>query len=166
MGEIYNENLASSVLTFKTEESTAALGGMHVPHASCRPMVYALLSSDHGAAPGVAHTEELLIDPFAVGLAISDPPVIPSKDQLAEYEEQPADNDPVTGGDATATDPLKSPLYKRKWFRITSVIGVLLGIALLFIILFPVLKAVIQDVINKTQLTITTAAITNPSNTS
>lgn len=41
MGEIYNENLASSVLTFKTEESTAALGGMHVPHASCRPIVYA-----------------------------------------------------------------------------------------------------------------------------
>lgn len=149
MGEIYNENLASSVLTFKTEESTAALG-------------------DHAATPGVAQTEGFLIDPFVapIGVAIGDPPVIPGKDQLAEHEEHPADNDPVTGGDATATNPPKSPLYKRKWFWITSVIGGLLGIALLFIILFPVLKAVIQDVINKTQLTVTTAAITNPSNSS
>ena len=67
---------------------------------------------------------------------------------------------------APAAAPPKPPLYKRRWFIITSIIGACLGIALLFIILFPVLKAIVQDVVNKTTLDITMAAITNPTNTS
>ena len=75
--------------------------------------------------------------------------------------EQPPHSDP-----APSPAPPKPPLYKRRCFIITAVIGACLGIALLFIILFPVLKAVIQDVVNKTTFDITAAAITSPTNTS
>ncbi|KIK99094.1 hypothetical protein PAXRUDRAFT_30734 [Paxillus rubicundulus Ve08.2h10] len=80
----------------------------------------------------------------------------------------PATQPTVPGYAATATPAVtsaapKPPLYKRRWFMF---MGACLGIALLFIILFPVVKAIIQDVVNKAQLNITTAAITNPTNTS
>ena len=118
--------------------------------------------SDRGAAPGITDADDLPLDPFAapaVGIALSDPPDVTSKGaHLTEPEEDTAPEKSVA--------PLRSPLHKRKWFRIASVIGLLLGIALLFIILFPVLKAVVQYVVNRSQLDITTAAITNPSNTS
>ncbi|KAL4074292.1 hypothetical protein J3A83DRAFT_4234939 [Scleroderma citrinum] len=149
----YNENFAASVHTFNTERSTAAL-------------------RDHGATPGVTDTDEHLVDfltdSFAtpVGIALCDPPASPSNETqlMPKPEEHPPENEPVTC-DVTAA-PQKSPLYKRRWFRVTSVIGVLLGIALLFIILFPVVKAIVQYVVNQSQLDVTTAAITNPSNTS
>jgi hypothetical protein len=76
------------------------------------------------------------------------------------------EGDVATAAPVVASAAPKPPLYKRRWFIFTSVVGACLGIALLFIILFPVLKAIVQDVVNKAQLDITTAAITNPTNTS
>ncbi|KAF8135624.1 hypothetical protein EV363DRAFT_1429344 [Boletus edulis] len=73
---------------------------------------------------------------------------------------------PTEPDTAPSAAPPKPPLYKRRWFIITSVIGTCFGIALLFIILFPVLRAIVQDVVNKTTLDITMAAITSPTNTS
>jgi hypothetical protein len=58
----------------------------------------------------------------------------------------------------------KVPLYKRRWFIITSIVVALLGIALLFIILFPVIRAIVQLVVNRTQIDVDRAIITNPTN--
>ena len=74
--------------------------------------------------------------------------------------------EPPTGQEQPPTAPPKPPLYKRRWFIITNIVGACIGIALLFIVLFPVVKAIIQDVVNKTTLDITSAAIINPTNTS
>lgn len=60
----------------------------------------------------------------------------------------------------------KLPLYKRKWFIITSIVAALLGIAILFILLYPVVHAISQHIINVSVLNIDQAQITNPTNSS
>lgn len=56
------------------------------------------------------------------------------------------------------------PLYKRRWFIITSIVAALLGIALLFIILFPVIHAIIQLVVKRSQIDVERAVIMNATN--
>ncbi|KAG1761975.1 hypothetical protein EDD22DRAFT_893760 [Suillus occidentalis] len=114
-----------------------------------------------GAQPGS--------DPFADPFAMTTPAGIASnvsahksEADAPQPEDQPADADAV----ATPVAAPKPPLYKRRWFIITSVVGACLGIALLFIILFPVLRAIVQYVINQSTLNIQQAAILSPSNTS
>ncbi|KAI0660249.1 hypothetical protein C8Q70DRAFT_914138 [Cubamyces menziesii] len=60
----------------------------------------------------------------------------------------------------------KPPLYKRRWFIITSIVGACLGIAILFILLYPVVHAIAQHIVNVSVLNVDRAAITNPTNTS
>jgi hypothetical protein len=60
--------------------------------------------------------------------------------------------------------PAKTPLWKRRWFIITSIIGACVGIALLFIVLFPVVRAISQGIVNVSVLNIDKAAIINPQN--
>ncbi|KAG2368054.1 hypothetical protein BDR07DRAFT_1391769 [Suillus spraguei] len=86
----------------------------------------------------------------------------PAEAHVPQSECQPTDTDTA----AVPVAALKPPLYKRKWFIITSIVGVCLGIALLFIILFPVLRAIVQYIINRSTLNIQRAAILSPSNTS
>jgi hypothetical protein len=100
-------------------------------------------------------------DPLFVTTAPAGVPVATTTTAAPTEPEQPPQADP-----APPAAPPKPPLRKRRWFIITSAIGACLAIALLFIILFPVLKAIIQDVVNKTTLDITMAAITSPANTS
>ncbi|KAG1762129.1 hypothetical protein EDD22DRAFT_1029175 [Suillus occidentalis] len=92
-----------------------------------------------GAQPGSAP----FADPFAMttpaGIA-SNVSAHKSEADAPKPEDQPADTDAV----ATPVAAPKPPLYKRRWFIITSVVGACLGIALLFIILFPVLRAIVQ----------------------
>lgn len=123
--------------------------------------------SDRGAAPGVSPDENNShpqADPFAgpVGIAISDPAIIGdiSRAQTPDEESLEADASAELGSSVSL------PLYKRRWFRFTSLIATLLAIVFLFVILFPVLKAIIQYVINKSYLNVTTAMIINPSNSS
>ncbi|KAI6135778.1 hypothetical protein EV401DRAFT_1898270 [Pisolithus croceorrhizus] len=140
---IYIEDLATSVHTFNTDRSTVALRG-------------------HIATPGSMHGDVNVVHPFDDPFNGSDP-FAASVNEKTETRFQGSD------GARTATAAAvvhKPPLYKRRWFRIASVIGALLGIALLFIILFPVVKAIIQYVVNEAELDISTAAIINPSNAS
>ena len=60
----------------------------------------------------------------------------------------------------------KPPLYKRRWFIITSIVGACLGIAILFILLYTVVHAIAQHIVNVSVLNVDRAAITNPTNTS
>ena len=69
-------------------------------------------------------------------------------------------------GAGVVTAPPRVPLYKRRWFIITGIVGSCLGIALLFIILFPVVKAIIQYVVDQAVLNIDVATIAQPQNTS
>ncbi|KAJ3567055.1 hypothetical protein NP233_g6616 [Leucocoprinus birnbaumii] len=66
----------------------------------------------------------------------------------------------------TQPEQPRVPLYKRRWFIITSIVVALLGIALLFIILFPVIRAIVQLVVKRTQIDVDRAVIMNPSNDS
>ncbi|KIJ67573.1 hypothetical protein HYDPIDRAFT_180379 [Hydnomerulius pinastri MD-312] len=149
---IYNENFSSSVHSIG-HRSNASLRG-HAASPAGAPL------DDHNANP--------FADPVADPFVRTTPAGVPVGSAAAEGisgEQAPAQDDAAAPATAAAAAP-KPPLYKRRWFIITSIIGACLGIALLFIILFPVVKAIIQDVVNKTQLDITTAAITNPSNSS
>ena len=65
---------------------------------------------------------------------------------------------------ASSAQAEKLPFYKRRWFIISSLIGIFLGIPLLFVILFPVLKVIAQSIVNKAALNIQTAAIQVPQN--
>lgn len=56
------------------------------------------------------------------------------------------------------------PLYKRRWFIITSIVGALVGIALLFSLLFPIVSAIVQLVVNRAQIDIERAIILNAKN--
>lgn len=114
--------------------------------------------------PSPGNTARQHADPFAdqdpfVDTTPAGVPVAPIP--TTQPEQQPPQPDPTP-----LAAPPKPPLYKRRWFIITSVIGACLGIALLFIVLFPVVRAIVQDIVNETTLDITTAAITNPTNTS
>ncbi|KAI0354382.1 hypothetical protein OH77DRAFT_1404952 [Trametes cingulata] len=60
----------------------------------------------------------------------------------------------------------KPPLYKRRWFIITSIVGACLGIAILFILLYPVVHAIAQHIVNVSVLNVDRAAIVNPGNSS
>ncbi|CDO73852.1 hypothetical protein BN946_scf185016.g9 [Trametes cinnabarina] len=60
----------------------------------------------------------------------------------------------------------KPPLYKRRWFIITGVVGACLGIAILFILLYPVIHAIAQHIVNVSVLNVDRAAIMNPTNNS
>lgn len=100
-------------------------------------------------------------DPANDAFVTTTPAGVPVATTTTAAPTEPEKTDP-----APPAAPPKPPLYKRRWFIITSVLGACLAIALLFIILYPVLKAIIQDVVNKTTLDITTAAITSPTNTS
>ncbi|KAI8977823.1 hypothetical protein BD414DRAFT_466746 [Trametes punicea] len=62
--------------------------------------------------------------------------------------------------------PPKPPLYKRRWFIITNIVGACLGIAILFILLYPVIHAIAQHIVNVSVLNVDRAAIMNPTNTS
>ncbi|KAF5351977.1 hypothetical protein D9756_007389 [Leucocoprinus leucothites] len=66
----------------------------------------------------------------------------------------------------TQPEQPKVPLYKRRWFIITSIVVALLGIALLFIILFPVIRAIVQLVVKRSQIDVDRAVIMNPANDS
>ncbi|KAF9451269.1 hypothetical protein P691DRAFT_757432 [Macrolepiota fuliginosa MF-IS2] len=70
--------------------------------------------------------------------------------------------------DAPQTQPQQPrvPLYKRRWFIITSAVLSALGIALLFILLFPVIRAIVQLVVNRSQIDVERAVIMNASNDS
>jgi len=67
----------------------------------------------------------------------------------------------VANEETTATKP---PIYLRRWFIITGLIGGAVGLALLFIVLWPVVKAIAQLVVNRSVLNIDQAIITNPQN--
>jgi len=121
-----------------------------------------------GTASGQPESDPFA-DPFArtipAGILIS----VLTNPEVPEQDRQPADADEQPPYVDEATPPAAShklPLYKRRWFMITSIIGTCVGIALLFIILYPVLRAVVQDVINKSSLNIQQAGISSPSNTS
>ncbi|KAI0668274.1 hypothetical protein C8Q78DRAFT_1081656 [Trametes maxima] len=60
----------------------------------------------------------------------------------------------------------KPPLYKRRWFIITNVVGACLGIAILFILLYPVVHAIAQHIVNVSVLNVDRVAITKPTNNS
>ncbi|KAH7888371.1 hypothetical protein F5I97DRAFT_2002257 [Phlebopus sp. FC_14] len=122
----------------------------NTPHRSTTSLAGKL--SGHAAPPAGTQAED---DPSP----FADPPA--TEPQAEKTEEQPTETDA-----APASTPPKPPLYKRRWFIITSIVGACLGIALLFIILFPVIKAIIQYVVNKTVLNISEAALTNPTNSS
>lgn len=113
-------------------------------------------AADQNASPFTDPVDDTFVTTTPAGV-----PVAPLTAAPPTEPEQPPQSDSTP-----PPAPPKPPLYKRRWFIITSVIGACIGIALLFIILFPVVRAIIQDVVNKTTLDITTAAITNPSNTS
>ncbi|KAF9245017.1 hypothetical protein BU15DRAFT_85819 [Melanogaster broomeanus] len=138
---IYHENFSASIPSL-AHRSTASLTGNAAPPGRAS-------LGDHYDNPFT----DPLTDPF-VSTTPTGVPVSPAT--------------PPPSGDAAAPVPAvapKPPLYKRRWFIIT-VIASCLGIALLFILLFPVVKAIIQDIVNISQLGITTAAIMNPTNTS
>ncbi|KAF8629168.1 hypothetical protein AX17_005753 [Amanita inopinata Kibby_2008] len=58
------------------------------------------------------------------------------------------------------------PFYKRRWFIIAQIILAPIGIAMIFILLFPVVRAIVQLIVNRSQLDIQTATISNPTNDS
>ncbi|KAG1742190.1 hypothetical protein EDB19DRAFT_1702736 [Suillus lakei] len=148
---IYRENFESSTFSLGGR-STASLRGHAAPIAG---------TGSDGAQP----ESDPFADPFArttpTGIAIN-APAYQTEADVPQPEGQPTDTDAATAPPATP----KPPLYKRRWFIITSIIGACLGIALLFIILFPVLRAIVQYVINQSTLNIQQAAILSPSNTS
>ncbi|EIW82896.1 hypothetical protein CONPUDRAFT_101346 [Coniophora puteana RWD-64-598 SS2] len=67
---------------------------------------------------------------------------------------------------AQTASPTKPPIYKRRWFIITNIIGAAIGIALIFILLWPVVRAIAQYVVNKSTLSVQKASIINPTNSS
>ncbi|KIK68835.1 hypothetical protein GYMLUDRAFT_34828 [Collybiopsis luxurians FD-317 M1] len=78
---------------------------------------------------------------------------------------QPADAAPAPAP-PPAEPPVRVPFYRRRKFIICQAIFIPLGIVLLFVLLFPVVTAVVQDVINKSQLGVSVATISNPTNDS
>ncbi|KAF9222628.1 hypothetical protein BS17DRAFT_802839 [Gyrodon lividus] len=152
---IYHENFSASLYSIANRSNASLRGnaatpagaslGDHNPNPFADPVIHSFVTTTPAGVPTT---------PATMAAAFADP----------QEEHRPV-------GDAAAAPAVASPaiepsLYKRRWFIITSVVGACLGIALLFIILFPVVKAIVQDVVNKSQLSITTAAITNPTNTS
>ncbi|KAF8557967.1 hypothetical protein OG21DRAFT_1504634 [Imleria badia] len=151
------------------EQVASAAPGSLVHHAnhSSRTIASSSDASLAGNAAPPAGAADQDANPFA------DPPndvfvtTTPTGVPAGPTTAPPTESDqPPQADPAPPAAPPKPPLYKRRWFIITSVIGACLGIALLFIILFPVVRAIIQDVVNKTTLDITMAAITSPTNTS
>jgi hypothetical protein len=84
---------------------------------------------------------------------------------IPRFSHAAAANQGVDTPVAPTTQAGKLPLYKRRWFIITSLIGVFIGIPLLFIILFPVLKVIAQSIVDKATLNIETSSIQAPQNT-
>ncbi|KAH7915074.1 hypothetical protein BJ138DRAFT_1122997 [Hygrophoropsis aurantiaca] len=122
---------------------------------------------------GVSYEHELSSDPFADPASVTRTtsagvPVVGATGQGTSTPGQDPDGQTANDSPApnTPASPPRPPLYKRRWFIITSIIGALLGIALLFIVLYPVVRAIVQLVVNRSTLNIETAAITSPSNDS
>lgn len=65
---------------------------------------------------------------------------------------------------ASAAQQPRTPWYKQRKWIIVQVIGAILGIVILFVFLFPVVAAIAQLIINRTAITINTAAILQPQN--
>jgi hypothetical protein len=91
-------------------------------------------------------------------------PTHPYLSSVPRSSQENADQGASTTAVATAQAE-KLPFYKRRWFIISSFIGVFFGIPLLFIILFPVLKVIAQSIVDKAALNIQTSAIQVPQNT-
>jgi len=91
------------------------------------------------------------------------PSAQPDPSSIPHVSRGQAGND-VNAPVASTAQAEKLPFYKRRWFIISSLIGVFLGIPLLFVILFPVLKVIAQSIVNKAALDIQTAAIQVPQN--
>lgn len=113
-------------------------------------------ADDQDAIPFADPADGALVTTTPAGVAVT-----ASATAAPNESEQLPQTDP-----APPAAPPKPPLYKRRWFIVANIIGACLGIALTFILLFPVVRAIIQDVVNKTTLDITMAAITNPTNSS
>ncbi|GJJ06156.1 hypothetical protein Clacol_000345 [Clathrus columnatus] len=62
--------------------------------------------------------------------------------------------------------PKKTPFWKKKKFLIAQAIIWPLVIVLIFVFLFPVVRAIAQLIINRSQLDVTSATISNPTNNS
>lgn len=104
---------------------------------------------------GENDSREGLVQPYAQAQAY--PSAIPQ----ASHGQAGQGANAQAASTAQAEEP---PFYKRRWFIISSLVGVFLGIPLLFIILFPVLKVIAQGIVNKAALNIQTAAIQVPQN--
>ncbi|KAF8840051.1 hypothetical protein BDN67DRAFT_1054007 [Paxillus ammoniavirescens] len=153
---IYHENFSASAHSVASQSN-----------ASLRANAAALAgTSPTDNDPNPFNDPDTTTDPFVTttpaGVLVT-PATQPAVFGDAQEERQPLEGDVVIAAPTVASAPPKPPLYKRRWF---IALGACLGIALLFIILFPVVKAIVQDVVNKAQLGITTAAIMNPTNTS
>ncbi|KAI0643298.1 hypothetical protein C8Q79DRAFT_1012595 [Trametes meyenii] len=99
-------------------------------------------------------------DPAATSAAVSQPgtsgPVAAPSGSAEEVRPE----------DVPRTVAAKPPLYKRRWFIITSIVGACLGIAILFILLYPVVHAIAQHIVNVSVLNVDRVAITKPTNNS
>ncbi|KAI9066059.1 hypothetical protein FKP32DRAFT_1566723 [Trametes sanguinea] len=105
-------------------------------------------------------------------------PVHPFSGPAAASAAVPAPEAPATAAAAAGAEEVspedvpqpvaapKPPLYKRRWFIITSIVGACLGIAILFILLYPVIHAIAQHIVNVSVLNVDRAAIMNPTNNS
>ncbi|KAH7926942.1 hypothetical protein BV22DRAFT_1007914 [Leucogyrophana mollusca] len=148
----YNENFAGSTHSFA--RSNTSLRGHAADPAGVSQE--AIGNPDPFAEPA---------DPFARTTAAG----VPVGGAVVDGADAAELHQGSEGDAAAATPPAaapRPPLYKRRWFIVTSIIGALVGIALLFIILYPVVRAIVQLVVNRSQLDIQTAAITSPANDS
>lgn len=112
--------------------------------------IFDLVPTGHAAAPAGYQTTTNSGVPVA-------PTVIPSGG-VSGWEDQP------TPAVAPVSPPI--PFYKKRWFIISQIILIPLAIALIFILLFPVVRAIVQLVVKRTNLDVTLASLTQPTNNS
>ena len=122
----------------------------------------------------IARTTSAGVHPYASSSAAVNQPLPPSQPSsqsghglIAGGAAGAAAGEEIRTEDVPREQPApKPPLYKRKWFIITSIVGALLGIAILFILLFPVVRAIAQHIVNVSVLNVDQAQIINPTNSS
>ncbi|KAF8894927.1 hypothetical protein CPB84DRAFT_1848428 [Gymnopilus junonius] len=132
------------------EQARQSSGIYEVNHGSTQSFSSAADLREHAAAPAGYQTTTNSGVPVA-------PAVIPSN-TVSGWEDQPTP--------AVVPAAPRVPFYKRRWFIISQIIIIPLAIALLFILLFPVVRAIVQLVVKRTNLDVTLASLTQPTNTS